>query len=71
MANRHGLCLLYTVKPAVGASDSAVAVAQMQELQERDFEPKSVRADKAYHNEKFVTGLRLRGVGPHPAIHPC
>jgi transposase len=67
MENRNGLCVLFTVKPAVGAPESAVAVEQMQELQERGFDPKTVGADKAYHTEKFVTGLRARGIVPHPA----
>ena len=56
----------FTVKPAVGAPESAVAVEQIQELQERGFDPKTVGADKAYHNRQFVTGLRERGIVPHP-----
>lgn len=67
MENRNGLCVLFEVKPAVGAPESAVAVAQMQELQERGFEPKTVGADKGYHTRKFVTGVRGRGIVPHPA----
>jgi transposase len=67
MENRNGLCVLFQVKPAVGAPESAVAVAQLQELQERGLRPKSVGADKGYHTEKFVTGLRDQGIVPHPA----
>src|SRR5688500_13614641 len=54
MENRNGLCVLFDVKPAVGAPESAVAVAQMGELQNRGFKPKSVGADKGYHTKDFV-----------------
>jgi len=67
MENRNGLCVLFEVKPAVGAPESAVAVAQMQELQERGFEPKTVGADKGYHTREFVQGAREHGIVPHPA----
>ncbi len=43
MENRHGLCVLFTVKPAVGAPESAVAVEQMQELRERGIVPHPAR----------------------------
>jgi transposase len=59
--------LIEDVKPAVGAPESAVAVAQMSELQNRGFEPKSVGADKGYHTKEFVAGTRELGMVPHPA----
>ena len=46
MENRHGLCVLFEVTPAVGAPESAVAVGQMTELHNRGFTPKTVGADK-------------------------
>lgn len=67
MENRHGLCVLFEVKPAVGAPESQVAVEQMSELQNRGIEPKTVGADKAYHTKEFVQGLREQGIVPHPA----
>jgi hypothetical protein len=67
MENRNGLCVLFEVKPAVGAPESAVAVEQMVELQNRGFEPKSVGADKGYHTKEFVAGTRELGIVPHPA----
>jgi transposase len=67
MENRNGLCVLFDVKPAVGAPESAVAVAQMRELQNRGFKPKSVGADKGYHTKEFVAGTRELGIVPHPA----
>jgi transposase len=67
MENRHGLCVLFEVKPAVDCPESQVAVSQIKELQNRGFEPKTVGADKAYHNRPFVEGLRGAKVVPHPA----
>ena len=67
MENRHGLCVRFAVKPAVGAPESAVAVEQMGELRALGFKPKSVGADKGYHSTEFVTGLRQQKIVPHPA----
>jgi len=68
MENRHGLCVLFEVHPAVGAPESTVAVDQMIELQNRGFKPQSVGADKGYHDANFVEGLREQGIKPHPAL---
>lgn len=67
MENRNGLCVLFDIRPAVGAPESAVAVEQMNELHNRGFRPKSTGADKGYHTEQYVTGLRAQGIVPHPA----
>lgn len=67
MENRHGLCVLFDVTPAVGAPESAVAVDQVTELCHRGFTPKTVGGDKGYHSKEFVHGLREQGVVPHPA----
>lgn len=67
MENRHGLCVLFEVKPAVGAPEAKVAVAQVKELQERGFNPKTVGGDRGYHTQNFVHQLRDMGVVPHPA----
>jgi transposase len=67
MENRNGLCVVFGVKPAVGAPESAVAVEQMRELQNRGFKPKSIGADKGYHTKEFVAGARELGIVPHPA----
>lgn len=67
MENRHGLCVLYEVRPAVGAPESAVAVDQMTELRNRGFAPKTVGADKGYHTREFVEGLRAQKIVPHCA----
>ena len=67
MENRNGLCVLFEVKPAVGAPEAAVAAAQVKELQERGFTPHTVGADAGYNSRRFIEGLRERGVVPHPA----
>ena len=68
MENRHGLCVLFEVHPAVGAPESAVAVDQMIELKNRGLKPKTVGADKGYHDQTFVEGLREEQIEPHPAL---
>jgi transposase len=67
MENRHGLCVLFDVKPAVGAPESQVAVEQMVELRNRSFRPKTIGADKGYHTQEFVEGARAHAIVPHPA----
>lgn len=67
MENRHGLCVLFEVKPAVGAPEAAVAVGQIKELQERGFNPRTLGADRGYASRGFIEGTRARGVVPHPA----
>jgi transposase len=68
MENRNGLCVLFEVRSAVGEPESEVAVDQAVELKNRGFKPKSIGADKGYHSEGFVTGLREQGIVPHPAL---
>jgi transposase len=67
MENRNGLCVLFEVRPAVGAPESAVAVEQVKELQERGFNLSTVGADAGYCSQSFINGLRARQVVPHPA----
>jgi transposase len=68
MENRHGLCVLFEVHPAVGgASDAEIAVQQVQQLRARGWRARSVGADRGYHSRSFVAGLRREGVVPHPA----
>jgi transposase len=68
MENRHGLCVLFDVRSAVGEPESEVAVDQMVELKNRGFQPKSAGADKGYHTNGFVEGARELGIAPHPAL---
>jgi transposase len=67
MENRNGLCVLFEVKPAVGAPESQVAVGQLKELAERGIPVGTVGADKGYCTEGFIEGSRELGVVPHPA----
>ena len=69
MENRHGLCVLFDVRPSVGEdeSESKAAVANLAELQNRGFAPRSAGADRGYHDEVFMTGCRDLGIDPHPA----
>ena len=67
MENRNGLCILFEVHPAVGAPESAVAVHQVKELQERGFDPRTLGADAGYCTRSFIEGVRNRDVVPHPA----
>lgn len=67
MENRHGLCVLFDVRPSVGAPESSVAVDQLVELRNRGLRPKTIGGDKGYHTNEFVRGARELGVVPHPA----
>jgi transposase len=68
MENRHGLCVLFEVRSAIGEPEAEVAVDQVVELKNRGFRPKSMGADKGYHTNGFVAGMREHGVTPHPAL---
>jgi|AGTN01.3.fsa_nt_gi Transposase and inactivated derivatives len=67
MENRTGLCVLFEVTPSVGVTESQVALEQVRELQNREFTPTTVGADKGYHSKEFVQGCREAGVAPHVA----
>lgn len=68
MENRHGLCVLFDVRPAVGEPESYVAVEQAAELRNRGMRPKTIGADKGYHTREFVEGMREMKIRPHPAL---
>ena len=68
MENRHGLCVHIAAHPSVGVTESEMVLEQMDDLQDRGFEPETMGADKGYHNESFVRGCRERGVKPHAAL---
>jgi transposase len=69
MENRHGLCADFTVHNPITASEPEVALQQMDAHAERHagVRPKTVGADKNYHQQKFVRGCRDRGIAPHAA----
>jgi len=68
MENRHGLCVRFAVTPAVGLSETEAALEQLAELQANGFRPKTVGADKGYHDRNFIAGARELGIAPHPAL---
>ena len=69
MENRHGLCADFTLHNPIADSEAVVALRQLDEHTElyRGTEPKTLGADKAYHQKVFVQGCREREVSPHAA----
>lgn len=68
MENRHGLCVLFEVQPAVGAPESQVAAGQAVESRDRGFKPETNGGDIGDHTAEFVTGMRELRIVPHPAL---
>ena len=69
MENRSGLLVMLNLTKACGkgSTESSVALDQMEELCIRGFEPRTVGADKGYHNREFVQGCRDMRIAPHVA----
>jgi len=68
MENRHGLCAAITVPNPIAQDEPTVALRQMDEHRQLHRAPvRTVGADKAYHQKKFVTGCREREIAPHTA----
>ena len=63
--NRHGIIVDTEFTKSVGTTESNEAVASVRRLKLRGFRPKSVGADKGYHNRIFVNGVRKQGAIPH------
>lgn len=69
MENRHGLCAEVNIHNPIAQSEPAMALRQLDEHTQlhQGTAPKTVGADKAYHQKAFVEGCRQRGVAPHVA----
>jgi transposase len=69
MENRHGLCADFTLHNPITESEPAMALRQLdQHVQLHEgTNPKTLGADKGYHQRAFVSGCRERGVAPHVA----
>jgi transposase len=68
MENRHGLCADFTIHNPIEQGEPAVALRQIDEHMElHAASPKTVGADKGYHQRAFVAGCRQRGISPHVA----
>lgn len=69
MENRHGLCADFTLHNPIAEPEPAMALRQLdQHVQLHEgTDPKTLGADKGYHQRAFVSGCRERGVAPHVA----
>ena len=69
MENRHGLCADFTLHNPIAQGEPVVALQQLdgQAPLHPGANPKTVGADKGYHQKAFVAGCRERGVAPHVA----
>jgi transposase len=68
MENRHGLCAAITVHNPIVKDEPIVALEQVDEHRQIfNTTVKTIGADKAYHQQKFVSGCRERGIKPHVA----
>jgi transposase len=65
--NRHGIIVANRFSQSVGTTETKEAVKLIRHLKRRGFKPKSVGADKGYHNSEFVTGMRRLRAKPHVA----
>jgi IS5 family transposase len=66
MENRNGLCMDLRIQDAVAKTEGKVAQVLLHDHQEiHRATPKSVGADKGYHNKDFVQGCRKNGIKPH------
>jgi len=69
MENRNGLCAEFSLHNPITASEPAMALRQLDEHRQLHggVEPKTVGADKHYHQKLFVQGCRERKIIPHVA----
>jgi transposase len=65
--NRRGLIVENRFTKSVGTTESKQAVFAIKRLKRRRFKPKTVGADKGYHNRYFVQKMREEAVIPHVA----
>ena len=69
MENRNGLCAAITVHNPIARSEAAVALAQVDEHRKlHQAKVSTLGADKAYHQQIFVSGCLERGVSPHATL---
>jgi len=67
MENRNGLCADFTIHNPIVQSEPVMALQQIDEHLQRyqGANPKTVGADKGYHQKAFVGGCRERQISPH------
>lgn len=66
MENRNGLCVDVEVTDAL-TPESEVALELIRAQKQKKRPTKSVGADKGYHHQKFVKGLKRNHIQPHVA----
>jgi transposase len=69
MENRNGLCAEFTIHNPIEQLEPAMALRQLDEhtrLHEGS-SPKTLGADKGYHQKEFIRGCRQRQIAPHVA----
>jgi transposase len=69
MENRNGLCAEFTIHNPIEQLEPAMALRQLDEhtrLHEGS-NPKTLGADKGYHQKEFIRGCRQRQIAPHVA----
>lgn len=69
MENRHGLCADFTIHNPITEPEPLMALRQMDEhtALHEGTNPKTIGADKNYHQQAFVRGCRQRKLSPHVA----
>ena len=69
MENRHGLCAQLTIHNPIDQPEVSMALSQLDEHRQmhKGVRPKTLGADKAYHQKWFVQQCRQRGIAPHAA----
>jgi len=69
MENRHGLCAEFSLHNPITKSEPTMALRQLDEHTQlhRGVAPKTIGADKNYHQKSFVQGCRQRDILPHVA----
>lgn len=68
MDNRHGLITDVTVTASVGVTEPEAALTMFARQRRKQLRPKSVGADKGYHNRQFVSELLKKGTAAHVAL---
>jgi transposase len=69
MENRHGLCADFTLHNPLTQTEPVVALRQLDDhvRLHPGVNPRTLGADKGYHQKAFVQGCRKREVSPHAA----
>jgi transposase len=69
MENRNGLCAEFTLHNPISEPEPVMALRQLDAHVELypDVTPKTIGADKNYHQKLFIHGCRERAVTPHVA----